>query len=116
MLDGEGMPTVSNPFVKGRLFIIFKVGLQVQLPPAVPGDCVLICWRSFAPGLVMRLPEKAHLMKATSTVMFLSTREIFVHVYLPCGFVVTARQAISLLSKICPVNEPVHWVSASSFP
>lgn len=26
MLDGEGMPTVGNPFVKGRLFIIFKVG------------------------------------------------------------------------------------------
>ena len=25
MLDGEGMPTVGNPFVKGRLFVIFKV-------------------------------------------------------------------------------------------
>lgn len=25
MLDGEGMPTIANPFVKGRLFIIFKV-------------------------------------------------------------------------------------------
>lgn len=25
MLDGEGMPTVSNPFVRGRLFVIFKV-------------------------------------------------------------------------------------------
>lgn len=24
-LDGEGMPTVGNPFVKGRLFIVFKV-------------------------------------------------------------------------------------------
>lgn len=27
MLDGEGMPTVSNPFVKGRLFVIFKVSV-----------------------------------------------------------------------------------------
>lgn len=27
MLDGEGMPTVGNPFVKGRLFVIFKVGV-----------------------------------------------------------------------------------------
>lgn len=27
MLDGEGMPTVGNPFVKGRLFVIFKASV-----------------------------------------------------------------------------------------
>lgn len=31
MLDGEGMPTVGNPFVKGRLFVIFKVGVYCVL-------------------------------------------------------------------------------------
>ena len=30
MLDGEGMPTVGNPFVKGRLFVIFKVSLRLR--------------------------------------------------------------------------------------
>eukprot|EP00904_Undaria_pinnatifida_P001334 jgi/Undpi1/11200/HiC_scaffold_30.g13498.m1 len=34
MLDGEGMPTVGNPFVKGRLFVIFKVTFPDALPPA----------------------------------------------------------------------------------
>ncbi|CAN0428616.1 unnamed protein product, partial [Laminaria digitata] len=32
MLDGEGMPTVGNPFVKGRLFVIFKVTFPDTLP------------------------------------------------------------------------------------
>lgn len=36
MLDGEGMPTVGNPFVKGRLFIIFKVKTRM-------GDARIIC-------------------------------------------------------------------------
>eukprot|EP00752_Nemacystus_decipiens_P016430 g14687.t1 len=34
MLDGEGMPTVGNPFVKGRLFVIFKVEFPDTLSPA----------------------------------------------------------------------------------
>ena len=33
MLDEEGMPTVSNPFVKGRLFIIFKVSQYLEMVP-----------------------------------------------------------------------------------
>ncbi len=28
MLDGEGMPTIGNPFVKGRLFVIFKASAR----------------------------------------------------------------------------------------
>ncbi|CAM9295284.1 unnamed protein product, partial [Discosporangium mesarthrocarpum] len=31
MIDHEGMPTVGNPFVKGRLFILFKV----KFPPTI---------------------------------------------------------------------------------
>ncbi|CAM9112162.1 unnamed protein product [Pylaiella littoralis] len=34
MIDGEGMPTISNPFVKGRLFVIFKVTFPSTLSPA----------------------------------------------------------------------------------
>ncbi|CAB1120802.1 HSP40 [Ectocarpus sp. CCAP 1310/34] len=33
MLDGEGMPTIGNPFVKGRLFVIFKVTFPSTLSP-----------------------------------------------------------------------------------
>ncbi|CAM9366651.1 unnamed protein product [Phaeothamnion confervicola] len=34
MIDSEGMPHHNNPFVKGRLFVVFKVAFPKQLEPA----------------------------------------------------------------------------------
>lgn len=35
MIDSEGMPTHGNPFVKGRMFLLFKVAFPKALPVAV---------------------------------------------------------------------------------
>lgn len=60
MLDGEGMPTVGNPFVKGRLFIIFKVSICVSFVSLC--HVVLVCLQSRDPSLLSACTDQsAHL-------------------------------------------------------